>query len=68
MKLLDNQRWYHLGAVSWGEFCYEDRYTPGKNTLFCLVNMLILCSYWSGVYANTINMRQWLVETLDNNM
>ena len=22
----------------------------------------------TGVYANTINMRQWLVETLDNNM
>jgi len=42
-------RWYHLGAVSWAEFCYEDKYTPG-------------------VYASTINMRQWLVDTLDANI
>ena len=45
----DNRRWYHIGAVSWGEFCYEDRYTPG-------------------VYASVINMRQWVVDTLDQNM
>ena len=41
--------WYHLGAVSWAEFCREDRYTPG-------------------VYASSVNMRQWVIETLDNNV
>jgi len=45
----DNQRWYHIGAVSWGEFCLNERYTPGA-------------------YASIINMRQWLVDTLDENM
>ena len=24
-----SDRWYHLGAVSWGNFCLEDRLTPG---------------------------------------
>ena len=38
-----------LLLVSWGEFCLEDRVTPG-------------------VYASTISMRDWVVETLDNNM
>jgi len=41
-------RWTHVGAVSWAEFCYKDRYTPG-------------------VYANTINMRQWVVDMLETN-
>ena len=45
----DNQRWYHIGAVSWGEFCLNERYTPGA-------------------YASVINMRQWLVDTLDENI
>ena len=39
-------RWTHVGAVSWGEFCSQDRYTPG-------------------VYASTLNMRQWIIETLE---
>jgi len=44
----DTGLWTHVGAVSWGEFCLPDRYTPG-------------------VYANTINMREWLVNTLEQN-
>ena len=38
-----------MGAVSWGNFCFEDRFTPG-------------------VYASTISMRDWVIETLDANM
>jgi len=41
-------RWTHLGAVSWGELCHSDSYTPGA-------------------FANTINLRQWLVDTLEAN-
>jgi len=41
-------RWTHLGAVSWGEFCEEERYTPG-------------------IFASTINMREWVMETMENN-
>merc|ERR550539_1767379 len=41
-------RWTHLGAVSWGEFCHHNRYTPG-------------------MYANTINMRHWLLQILEEN-
>ena len=44
-----NDRWYHLGAVSWGDLCKEDKFTPG-------------------FYASTISMRDWVIETLDNNM
>ena len=44
----DTGKWTHLGAVSWGEFCHRNRYTPG-------------------VYANTINLRDWLLQILEEN-
>ena len=43
-------RWYHLGAVSWGEeFCSEARLPPG-------------------VYSSTVNMRAWVIQTLDTHV
>jgi len=44
----DTERWTHIGAVSWGEFCLDDSLTPG-------------------VFASTINMRQWVVDTMEEN-
>ena len=59
----DTGRWTHLGAVSWGEFCHQHRYrcTQSVWSVFSLVR------YTPGVYANTINMRKWLLQILEDN-
>ena len=60
--------WHHLGAVSWGEFCAADRCGEAEHFCRYLYYLYYLHRYTPGVYASTINMRQWIIDTLDNNM